>query len=183
MNIGYIRVSSKDQNERRQIEALQSKVDKIYLDKLSGKNTNRPQLKEMLEYMRDGDIVYIVSISRLARNTKDFLELMEVFQKKNVSIVCLKEPIDTTTPQGKMIYTIFAAMYEMERENIRGRQKEGIAAAHKQGVKFGRKKIESDQFKTVYTKWKGGEITAVKAMEMLNMKRNTFYRRVKELES
>lgn len=185
MKLGYIRVSSKDQNPDRQIVKLKEHgIEKLYIDKVSGKNTNRPQLKDMLEFVREGDTIYFISISRLARNTKDFLELMEIFKNKKVNVVCLKEPIDTTTPQGKMIATIFASMYEMERENIKERQREGIEIAKAKGVKFGRNKIYiTPEFKQLYPKWKRGDITATDFMKKVNMKPNTFYRRVKEYES
>lgn len=182
MNIGYVRVSTKDQNEDRQIEALQGKVEKMYIDKSTGTNTDRPQLQAMLSFVREGDVVYFESISRLARNTKDFLELMDFFNKKNVAVVCLKEPIDTTTPAGKMVMTIFAAMYEMEWANIRQRQQEGIKIAKAKGVRFGRPKIEPADFNKVYRRWRAGEIKTKQALRELNMKPNSFYRRVKEFE-
>ncbi len=183
MKVGYIRVSSKDQKEDRQVKALQARVEKVYIDKLSGKDTNRPQLQELLSFVREGDMVYFESISRLARNTRDFLELMDIFQSKGVSVVCLKEPIDTTTPAGRMMATVFASMYEMERENIRQRQKEGIEIAKEKGVTFGRPKQEiTQEFKQLYAKWKANEITARKFMKKVNMKPNTFYRRIKDYE-
>lgn len=183
MKVAYIRVSSKDQNIDRQVKALEEKVEKVYIDKVSGKDRQRPQLQELLGFVRKGDTVYFESISRLARNTRDFLELMDMFQSKGVSVVCLKEPIDTTTPAGRMMATVFASMYEMERENIKERQREGIEVAKDKGVKFGRPKQEiNEDFRAVYDKWKAGEVTATKAMDIVGMKRNTFYRRAKELE-
>ncbi len=172
------------QNINRQIDALEEiGLDKMFIDKVSGKNADRPELNVLLEFAREGDVLYFDSISRLARNTKDFLHLMETFQEKKVEVVCLKESIDTTTPQGKMISTIFAAMYEMDRENIRINQREGIKSALDRGVQFGRPKVEiSEKFKELYPKWKLGEITAVEFMNTIEMKKNTFYRRVKEYE-
>lgn len=183
--VGYIRVSSADQNVDRQVELLKNKygVENLYIDKASGRNTNRPELKRMLDWIREGDTLYIVSISRLARNTRDFLELMERFNNKGIGVVCDKEPIDTTTPQGKMIATIFASMYEMERENIRQRQSEGIAIAKAQGRHLGRPKaIYPKEWEKVYNKYKCKEITGVKAMEMLGLKKTTFYKLKKEWE-
>ena len=184
MNVGYVRVSSKDQNIERQVKSLREKgVEKLFIDKISGKDTNRPELKSMLEYVREGDTLYFVSISRLARNTKDFLELMDMFKTKSINVICLKESIDTTTPQGKMISTIFASMYELERENIKIRQKEGIKIAKKNGVKFGRPKKEIlPDFVRLYPKWKAKEISSKEFMERIEMKPNTFYRRIKEYE-
>lgn len=182
LNIGYVRVSAKDQNEDRQVEALQDKVEKIFIDKATGANTDRPQLQTMLSWIREGDVVYFDSISRLARNTQDFLELMDLFQEKGVGSVSLKEPIDTTTAAGRMITTVFAAMYQMERENNRQLQREGIAVARTKGVKFGRPKLQSDDFDNIYRRWKAGKIRAVAAIRELGMKKSTFYRRVREIE-
>ena len=146
MKIGYIRVSTVEQNTIRQetlMEALG--VDEIYMDKVSGKNTNRPELQKMLHYVRKGDTVIVESISRFARNTKDLLELVEQLTAKEVEFISQKESIDTSTPAGKFMLTIFAAVAELEREYILQRQREGIAEAKKQGKYHGRKaKIHSD---------------------------------------
>ena len=173
--VGYIRVSAIDQNTERQEVALKElKVDKIFTEKLSGKNTNRPELHRMLDYVREGDTLYIESISRLARSTKDLLSLVQV----------LKENIDTTTPQGRFILTIFGALSELERENILQRQREGIEIAKKNGKVLGRPIIESPKdWDKVITLWKRGEITATESMKRLNLTKATFYRRVKQLKS
>ena len=129
MKVGYIRVSTKEQNTARQ-EVLMEQlgVDKVYLEKVSGKNTNRPELKAMLEFVREGDTVVVESISRFARNTKDLLELIELLQEKKVEFISQKEAIDTTTPTGKFMLTIFGAVSELERSYILQRQREGIEA-------------------------------------------------------
>lgn len=185
MKVGYIRVSSKDQNEDRQVKALEQQgIEKVYIEKISGKDTNRPELKAMLQFVREGDTIIIESISRLARNTLDFLTIVKDLNERKIDIVSLKEMIDTSTPQGKFMLTVFGAMYEMERDTIKQRQAEGIEVAKEKGTKFGRPKQEiSDAFKTIYAEWKQGEITATAAMKKLNMKANTFYRRVKEYEA
>lgn len=184
MKIGYVRVSSKDQNEARQIEALEAYCEKLYVEKVSGKDTNRPELKAMLGFVREGDTIYMESISRLARNTLDFLQLVKELTERGVTVVSLKETLDTSTPQGKFMLTVFGALYELERDNIKERQAEGIAVAQKNGVKFGRpKQAVTDQFITVYKQWKQGDIKAVEAMRLLDLKANTFYRRVKECEA
>ncbi len=179
--IGYIRVSSVDQNTDRQEVALKElKVDKIFTEKLSGKNTNRPELHRMLDYVREGDVLYIESISRLARSTKDLLSLVQILQDKHVDLVSLKENIDTTTPQGRFILTIFGALSELERENILQRQKEGIEIAKQNGKVLGRPVIEiPKEWDKVIALWNKGEITAREAMKRLNMNRGTFYRRLK----
>lgn len=158
-------------------------VEEIYIDKASGKNTERQQLKKMISYIRHGDTVIVESISRFARNTKDLLELIEMLSAKEVTFISKKEAIDTTTPSGKFMLTVFGAVAELEREYILQRQRDGIAIAKQEGKYKGRKRIESKDFDRVISKWKEGEITAVKAMELLGMKRSTFYRRVKETKS
>ena len=130
MKIGYIRVSTQEQNTLRQ-EVLMEQlgVDQIYIDRSSGKNAHRPELKTMLEFVRKGDVVIVESISRFARNTKDLLELVEQLTAKGVEFISQKEAIDTSTPTGKFMLTIFGAVAELEREYILQRQREGIAIA------------------------------------------------------
>lgn len=182
--IGYIRVSTLEQHEVRQEVLMQSLgADKVFIDKLSGKNTNRPQLKAMLDYVRDGDILIVESISRLARSTRDLLSIVEQLSGKGVQFVSQKESIDTSTPQGRFMLTVFAAMAELEREQILERQREGIEIAKQQGKYTGRKPIpiNTEQFKAVCQRWRNDEITAVQAMRLVGLKPNTFYRRVNEL--
>ena len=181
MKIGYIRVSTLEQNTMRQevlMEALG--VDEVYIDRMSGKNTNRPELQKMMEYVRKGDTVIVESISRFARNTRDLLELVEQLTAKGVEFVSKKEAIDTTTPTGKFMLTVFGAVAELEREYILQRQREGIAIAKEQGKYKGRKPIVSPEFGQVTAKWRSGAITAAEAMRTLHMSKTTFYRRVKQ---
>ena len=182
MKIGYIRISAADQNSARQ-EVLMKElaVDKIFIDKMSGKNTERPELKRMMNFVRHGDVVIVESISRFARNTKDLLELVERLSEKEVEFVSKKEAIDTTTPTGKFMLTVFGAVAELEREYILQRQKEGIAIAKENGIYKGRKPIERPEFASVVALWKNGDITAVEAMKRLDMKSSTFYRKVKNM--
>lgn len=185
MNIAYIRVSSKDQNTGRQLEAMKShNIERIFEEKLSGKDTNRPQLQAMLDFIREGDTVYIESFSRLARNMLDLLKIVDELKNKNVGFVSLKENIDTTTPAGRLQLGVFAAIYQFERECSKERQREGIDLALTEGRPYGRPKeyCIDENFKTVYQQWKTGEITAVKAMDLVGMKKVTFYKRVKEYE-
>ena len=139
MKIGYIRISTADQNTARQ-ELLMEQlgVDEVYIDRMSGKNTNRPELKKMMEYVRRGDTVIVESISRFTRNTRDLLELVEKLSAKGVEFVSKKETIDTTTPTGKFMLTVFGAVAELEREYILQRQREGVAIAKDTGVYKGR---------------------------------------------
>jgi len=183
--IGYVRVSTVDQNTARQ-EVLMKElgVEKVYIDKVSGKNKDRKQLKEMLNYIREGDIVIVESISRIARNTKDLLEIVDQFKSKGVEFISKKEAIDTNTPAGKFMLTVFGAIAELERGYILDRQKEGIAIAKKVGKYKGRKPISvnNDTWENLYKQWRAGEITATKFMNSVNLKANTFYRKVKVYE-
>ncbi len=181
MKIGYIRVSTQEQNTMRQEVLMRSLgVDEVYVDHMSGKNVNRPELQKMMEYVRKGDIVIVESISRFARNTRDLLELVEQLTAKGVEFVSRKEAIDTTTPTGKFMLTVFGAVAELEREYILQRQREGIAIAKAQGKYRGRKPIQVPEFEQVTSKWKSGTITAAEAMRTLHMTKTTFYRRVKQ---
>lgn len=193
MKIGYIRVSSKGQNTIRQ-EILMEElgVEKVYIDKISGKDMNRPQLKEMLEFVRKGDVIIVESISRFARNTKDLLELIDILKNKGVAFVSKKETIDTSTPQGDFMLTVFGAMAQLEREYTSQRRTEGIKAmpvvdGKKVSTKTGRPTGRPNatyptNWNEVYNKWKSKEITGAKAMELLQLKRTTFYKLVKEYE-
>lgn len=178
MKIGYIRVSTEEQNTVRQ-EVLMSElgVDEIYIDRASGKSTDRLKLKEMLGYIRKGDVVIVESISRFARNTRDLLELVEILNKKEVVFVSKKEAIDTNTPTGKFMLTVFGAVAELEREYILSRQREGIEIAKKQGKFKGRKPIDCSKFTPVFEKYKKGELSAKEAMKITGLKKSTFYRK------
>lgn len=182
MKIGYVRVSTQEQNTIRQ-EVLMEElgVEEIYIDRMSGKSTERPGLQRMMEYVRRGDTVIVESISRFARNTRDLLDLVEQLTVAGVEFVSKKEAIDTTTPSGKFMLTIFAAVAELERDSILQRQKEGIAIAKARGAYKGRKPIQHPEFRKVVALWRKGEITAVEAMRRLNMKPSTFYRKVKQI--
>lgn len=180
VKIGYIRISTTDQNTARQEVLMQELgVDQVFIDRMSGKNTDRPELKRMMTFVREGDMVIVESISRFARNTRDLLELVERLTAKGVEFVSKKEAIDTTTPSGKFMLTIFGAVAELEREYILQRQREGIAIAKTQGVYKGRKPIDRPEFKQVVALWRQGTISAVEAMKRLDMKPSTFYRKVK----
>lgn len=182
MKIGYIRVSTTEQNTVRQEELMKSlQVDEVYVDRMSGKSTSRPELQKLMEYVRRGDTVIVESISRFARNTRDLLELVDRLSTKGVEFVSQKEAIDTTTPTGKFMLTVFGAVAELEREYILQRQREGIEIAKREGKYVGRKPIEHPDFDKVVAKWRSGELTAVQAMNKLGMKPSTFYRKVKRI--
>ena len=184
MRVGYVRCSTIEQNEARQLKMMEEqKAEKLFIDKASGKNTDRKAFKEMMAFVRAGDMVIVESISRIARNTRDLLSIVSELTEKRVEFVSLKENIDTTPPQGRFMLTVFGALSVLERENILERQREGIAIAKDAGKYKGRKPLEVDeaQFKDACKRWRAGEITATAAMQEVGLKPNTFYRRVKEM--
>jgi DNA invertase Pin-like site-specific DNA recombinase len=185
MKLFYCRVSTEKQNEERQIKAahdLGIEDENIYIDKKSGKNADREQLKALLSFCRKGDTIYCESISRIARNTKDLLSIIEELNKKQVAFVSLKESIDTTTPQGKFVLTIFGALAELERECVLERQAEGIAIAKEKHLYKGRKPMEIDTtlFKNMCAEWREGKRTAVSIQKKFGVSAQTFYRWVKQ---
>ncbi len=183
MKIGYIRCSTAEQNTARQEVLMQELgVDQIYIDQMSGKSKDRPELKRMMSFVREGDTVIVESISRFARNTKDLLELVEQLSSKQVEFVSKKEAIDTSTPSGKFMLTVFGAVAELEREYILQRQQEGIAIAKANGLYKGRKPIDHPEFDSVVSLWRKGNITATEAMKRLNMSPSTFYRKLRRDE-
>ena len=184
MNIAYIRVSTVEQNEERQIKALEKyNIDKTFMEKVSAKNTDRPQLKSLIDFAREGDTIYIHSLDRLARSTKDLLEIVDQLQNKGIHLVSNKENIDTSSATGKLMLTMIGAIAEFERANMLERQREGIEIAKAAGKFKGRKSIDyPDNWKEVYDKWKTRNITSNNAMDQLELKRNTFYKLVKKYE-
>lgn len=183
MKVAYVRVSTDEQHTARQLAAVRlAGAEKVYEEYASGKDTARPQLQAMMAYVREGDIVVIESISRLGRSLADLIHIVESLQQKGVGIVSIKEStIDTTSPQGRLVFQIFAALSEFERLTIHERQKEGIAIAKAGGKYRGRKRIAVDdvQYGKVLDHWRKGNITATKAMKDLGLSKSTFYRRVR----
>lgn len=186
MKVGYIRVSTEEQNTiRQEILMKDLGVERVYMDKASGKSrTGRPQLEAMMDFVREGDVVIVESISRFARSTRDLLTLVEQLTDKGVGFVSQKEAIDTNTPQGKFMLTVFGAMAELEREQTLQRQREGIAAAKAAGKYKGRKPIEIEDslVKSVHDQWYKREITTSHAVKLLNVSSRTFYRRMWDYE-
>lgn len=183
--IGYARVSTEEQNETRQLESFANyseKIRKVFIDKVSGKNMKRPQLQAMLDYVREGDVVVVSDFSRLARSTRDMLQIVQELTEKGVGLISLKENVDTETPQGRFMLTVFAALAEPERETILQRQREGIAIAKQEHKYKGRKPLpfDEDKVKAECKKWRNGEQTAVATMNKLGIKRNRFYLIVKK---
>ena len=181
MKVGYIRVSTQEQNTIRQEVLMQELgAEQVFIDRMSGKSMDRPELKRLMTFVRTGDCVIVESISRFARNTRDLLELIEQLQQKEAQFVSKKEAIDTTTPTGKFMLTVFGAVAELEREYILQRQREGIAIAKANGVYKGRKPIQRAAFETIVTQWQNGEMTAVEAQRRLELTPSTFYRKVRD---
>lgn len=187
MLIGYARVSSQGQNLARQIEALENAgCEKIYQEKMSGKSmNNREELKDLLAFIRQDDVVIISDFSRLARNLKDLLELVDVISEKGASLRSLKESVDTNTDMGKLILGILGSVYAFEREAINTRQAEGIRLAKERGVYQGgqRKKIDETVFTALYAKYQGREINKKQFAESLRVSRPTLDKLLKEREA
>ena len=183
MVVAYVRISTEEQNEARQVEALEKfNIEKWFTEKVSGKDTKRPKLQAMLDFVREGDVVYVMDFSRLSRSVRDLLSIVDLLNEKNVRLVSLKENLDTSTPTGKLMLTVIGAIAEFERQNILERQREGIEIAKREGRYKGRKPMEIENLGEVYQDWKAGKITAVAACKLLEIGRDTFYRRVKEYE-
>lgn len=179
--IKYIRVSTQEQNTARQ-ETDKEKFDRVYIEKASGKNTDRPELKAMLDYVREGDVVEVESYSRIARNTQDLLSIVSQLTEKGVDFVSQKEKIDTSTPSGRLMLTIFAGLAQFERECLLERQAEGIAIAKQEG-RMGRPEIQPcSDFASIVQDWQDGKMTAVEAMKLAGMTKATFYRKVKSMQ-
>lgn len=183
MDVGYVRISTRHQNTARQDELMkQLGVEKVYTDKLSGKNRDRPELRKMLDFVREGDRVIVESISRFARNTKDLLELTAALEEKGVQFISRKESIDTNTPAGKFMLAVFGALAELERDNILERQAEGIAIAKAEGRMTGRPKKAEGAFADIYLEVKAGRMSASQGARELGIARATWYRKAKEFE-
>ena len=182
-NIAYVRVSTVEQNEARQVEGLKKYgIDKWFTEKISAKDTKRPQLQAMLDYAREGDTIYIWDFSRLARNTKDLLSLIEQFQAKGINLVSCKENMDMSTPTGKLLLTMVGAINEFERANLLERQREGIALA-KIGGKFkGRKEVCVPDFEKHYDRYMAREINKVQLAEELNVSRPSLNKLIRRWE-
>ena len=185
MKVGYIRVSTEEQHEARQMEAMKGfGIDKYFIEKKSGKNTtDRPQLQAMLDFVREGDTVYIHSLDRLARSTQDLLNIVEQLQAKGVELHSDKEAIDSNTPTGKLMLTMIAAINQFERENLLERQREGIAIAKEQGKYKGRKQIKPEAWEEAYAKYRAREIKSVSELaKVLNISRPTVYKLIEQEE-
>jgi len=181
----YARVSAQDQNLDRQLTAANERgvlSTNVFTEKLSGKDTKRPELQRLMAMVQSGDTVIVESISRFARNTRDLLDLVERLNAKGVEFVSLKENIDTTTPTGKFMLTVFGAVAELERGYTLQRQREGITAARARGVRFGGTVIKPPgNFAELVKQWERGKMSLAELLEQTGLKESTFYRRLREL--
>ncbi len=179
--IGYVRVSTFDQNPERQLENLE--LDKIYTDHASGKDLNRPKLAELIDYVRDGDIVVVHSMDRLARNLDDLRRLVDEFTKKLVKVQFIKENLifsGDDSAMSTLLLSIMGAFAEFERKLIRERQMEGIALAKKRGVYKGRKKcLNTEEVKTLLSKVTAGEKKSNIARDF-GISRETLYQYIRQ---
>lgn len=183
MLVGYVRVSTVEQNEDRQLVTMDKyNVEKIFQEKVSAKDTNRKQLNAMLDFVREGDTVVIHDFSRLARSTKDLLTIVDLLEKKNVTLVSAKENIDSSTPTGKLMLTMIGAINEFERTNLLERQKEGIAIAKEQGKYKGRKEIniDEDTWNDLYNQYITRLINKTQFAKTLNVSRPTLDKLLKQ---
>lgn len=182
-NIAYVRVSTAEQNETRQKEALKKyDIDKWFIEKASGKDTNRPRLQEMLKYIREDDTVYVEEFSRLGRSTADLLNTVQQIEDVGAKFVSLKENFDTKTPTGKLQMTMMAAIAEFERSMILERQREGIAIAKREGKYKGRKAVSVPNIGTYYDKYMRRKGTKVSIAHELGISRTTLDKLFREYE-
>lgn len=181
MRLAYIRVSTIEQNEQRQIEAMSKyNIEKWFTEKVSAKDTNRPKLQELLDFAREGDIIHIHDFSRLARSTRDLLDIVEQLNAKGVHLISNKENIDTSTPTGKLMLTMIGAINEFERVNLLERQREGIAIAKREGKYKGGKKKTVNNFEEHYVRYMAREITKSELARILGVSRPTLDRLIAE---
>ena len=206
MKVGYVRVSSVDQNESRQLVTMEKyNVEKIFSEKVSAKDKDRPELQEMFKMIDSlyqykktmnelldskGNKLTILTVvvhdfSRLARSTKDLLEIVEYFESKQVALISAKENIDSSTPTGKLMLTMIGAINEFERANLLERQREGISVAKAQGKYKGRKEVKIDKnvFEQHYNRYLSREINKTQLAKELNVSRPTLDKLINEYQN
>ena len=181
---GYARVSTEAQNLDRQIDALKKYgVDTIYNEKMTGTKRDRPELTKMLDRVTEGDTVVVESLSRLGRSTKDLIELTELFERKGVHLVSLKESIDTSSSTGKLLFTLMSAIAQFERDAIADRTKEGLRSARARGRTGGRPKANPDAVKKAVKLYRTGEYSVKEIEELTGVKKSTLYRNLRQTDS
>lgn len=182
-NIAYVRVSTIEQNEARQREALEKfEIDKWFIEKASGKDTNRPKLQEMLEYVREDDTVYVEEFSRLGRSTADLLSIVQRIEDAGAKFVSTKENFDTSTSTGRLQMTMIAAIAEFERAMILERQREGIAVAKREGKYKGRKSVSVPNIEEYYQRYMRRQGTKTSLAKEMGISRTTLDKLFKQHE-
>lgn len=179
MKVKYIRVSTTHQNTARQ-EVNAEEFDKVYIDKQSGKDTARPELQKMLDFVREGDVVYFESFSRLSRSLPDLLATLDTLEQKGVKWVSEKEQISTEGASGRLIVAVLGAIAQYEREINKERRDYGFKQAKAEGRVGRPRAVITPAFEEAYKNWQAGEITAKQAMREAGMSKSVFYRKVKE---
>lgn len=187
-NLAYVRVSTIEQNPTRQKRIIKETavIDKWFIEKISGGSRDRPELIRLLDYVRKDDTIYVESLDRFARNTKDLLDMAEYLIEKNVNLYFIKDNLKLdNSPNGKLMITILSAIAEFDRNISKRRQAEGIAIAKEKGLYKGRKPIpiNKKQFEELYDDWKNEYITQKQFYKRLNISRTTLYRRIKKYEN
>lgn len=183
MNYAYIRVSTVEQNEARQLEAMKKydiPEENYFVEKISGKDTNRPELQRLLETVQKGDVIHIHDFSRLSRSVSDLLKIVEELQKKGVHLVSNKENLDTSTPTGKLMLTMIGAINEFERTNMLERQREGVKIARSNGV-YDKFDIDMNRVSEMKKEIEAGTLTVTAAAKELGISRLSMYRRLERV--
>lgn len=182
-NVAYVRVSTVEQNEARQREALQSYgIDKWFIEKVSGKDTKRPELQALLDYIREDDTVYVEEFSRLGRSTADLLSIVQRIEDLGAKFISIKENFDTKTPAGRLQMTMMAAIAEFERSMILERQREGIAIAKREGKYKGRKAVSVPNIQEYYERYMHRQGTKTSIASELGISRTTLDKLFKQYE-
>lgn len=183
MNYAYIRVSTVEQNEARQLEAMKKydiPAENYYVEKVSGKDTNRPKLQELLAKVEKGDVIHIHDFSRLSRSVADLLKLVETLEAKGVTLISNKENLDTSTPTGKLMLTMIGAINEFERANLLERQREGVIIARQKGV-YDKFDIDMERVAEMKKEIAAGKLTVAAAARELGISRLSMYRRLERV--
>jgi DNA invertase Pin-like site-specific DNA recombinase len=177
---GYVRVSTTQQELNRQLDLINHyKCNEIFIEKISGTKFNRPELIRLKDKIRENDLIVVESFSRLGRSTKDLIELVDFFENKKVKLISIKESFDTTTPQGKLMLTVFQAFSQFERDLIVQRTRESLKSARARGKKGGRPRIKSKKIDKALKLYNSKEYSIREIVSMTGVSQSTLYRYLK----